>query len=209
MPGPNPLTCGVGKGEVLLRPRCGPASITVNRMMRTRSNLVLVTTRGLAAGSEVHSFRTAGLTIVVASSESEFSEARTYQVVVSDDLRTLSRLEVNRDGVITDAWMTDLDGDGAIEIVVATGLLDGDDRGAVDIHEWQDGRFASTPAARLPVADRLAYRGNDQFSVENGQLWRAFPLFAAADGDGNAVPTGRMARFRYDYVANRWLDVVP
>lgn len=162
-----------------------------------------------AAGDETHTFQTAGLSIVVASSESEFSELRTYQVVVSDDLRTLSRLEVNRDGVISDAWMADLDRDGAIEIVVATGLLDGDDRGSVDIHEWQDGRFASTAVAKLPVEARASYRGNDQFSLVDGQLWRAFPLFSTPDGDGNAVPTGRMARFRYDYVANRWLSSAP
>lgn len=162
-----------------------------------------------AAGPQAHSFLAGGLNIVVASVESEFSEARAYQVVVSDELRTLSRLEVNRDGVIADAWMTDLDGDGAFEIVVATGLLDGDDRGAVDIHEWQDGRFSSTAVARLPADERAAYRGNDQFSVENHQLWWAFPLFDAPDADGNAVPSGRMARFRYDYGANRWLSDAP
>lgn len=162
-----------------------------------------------AAGSGVHSFRSGVLSIVVAGVESEFSEARAYQVVVSDELRPLSRLEVNRDGVITDVWMTDLDGDGAFEIVVATGLLDGADRGAVDIHEWQDGRFNSTAVAGLPADDRMAYRGNDQFSVENHQLRWAFPLFDAPDSDGKAVPSGQMARFRYDYGANRWLSDSP
>ena len=168
--------------------------------------LVLATVVGLAgtAGAEVHSFQTGGLTIVVAGSDSQFSESRAYQVVVSDDLRTLSRLEVNRDGVIVDAWMTDLDRDGAIEIIVATGLLAGEDRGAVDIHEWRDGRFASTAVAELPAGDRSGYRGNDQFSVENGQLRRIYPQFTAPDADGNAVPTGRMVRYRYDFAANRW-----
>lgn len=168
--------------------------------------LAFVTVAGLAsaAGREVRTFQTAGLTIVVASSESEFSESRAYQVVVSDELRTLSRLEVNRDGVIADAWMTDLDHDGAIEIVVATSLLEGEDRGAVDIHEWRDGRFTSTAVAKLPAGDRSGYRGNDQFSVENGQLWRAYPQFTAPDGDGNSVPTGHLARYRYDSAANRW-----
>ena len=171
----------------------------------------LLTVAGLvsAAGPETHTFQSAGLNIVVASSESEFSESRTYQVVVSDDLRTLARLEVNRAGMITDAWMTDLDSDGAIEIVVATMLLDGNDRGVVDIHEWRDGRFDSTTPAALSIGDRLAYRGNDQFEVEGGRLWRAFPLFAAPDDRGNALPTGRMSRFRYDFGANRWVRDPP
>ena len=204
----------------------GPLQSRLEIMMRTQADLLstmptapnarvglrswlfaLVAVAGLAsaAGREVHTFERAGLTIVVASSESEFSESRAYQVVVSDALRTLSRLEVNRDGVIADAWITDLDRDGAFEIIVATDLLAGEDRGAVDIHEWHDGRFASTAAAKLPAGDRSGYRGNDQFTVEDGQLWRAYPRFSAPDGEGNALPTGQMARYRYDFAANRWL----
>lgn len=188
--------------ELLSTPPAGPQARA--RLRRWLFALVTVTGLASAAGPEVHTFHSAGLTIVVASSDLEFSESRAYQVVVSDDLRTLSRLEVNRDGVIADAWMTDLDRDGAIEIVVATGLLAGEDRGAVDIHEWRDGRFASTAVAQLPAGDRSDYQGNDQFSVENGQLWRAYPQFSAPGGDGNPVPTGRMARYRYDFAANRW-----
>lgn len=166
--------------------------------------LVLLAGVAIAAGQEVRTFQTAGLTIVVASADARYSASRAYQVVASDELRTLSRLEVNRDGVIADVWMTDLDRDGAFEIVVATDLLAGEDRGAVDIHEWRDGRFASAAVAKLPVGDRPGYRGNDQFSVEDGQLWRAYPEFTRPDASGNPVPTGRMVRYRYDAGANQW-----
>lgn len=156
------------------------------------------------ADGEGRTFQAAGLTIAVTRSDSAFSDSRAYQVVVSDELRTLSRLEVNRDGVIANAWLTDLDHDGAFEIVVATALLEGEDRGAVDIHEWRGGRFVSTAVARLPAGDREGYHGNDQFSVHDGRLLRAFPVFTTSDDDKNPVPTGQMARFHYDADGGRW-----
>ncbi len=118
--------------------------------------LVAVAGLASAAGREVHTFERAGLTIVVASSESEFSESRAYQVVVSDALRTLSRLEVNRDGVIADAWITDLDRDGAFEIIVATDLLAGEDRGAVDSprRRPRNSRPATAPVTAATTSSR-------------------------------------------------------
>ncbi|TDJ69295.1 MAG: hypothetical protein E2O35_01545 [Proteobacteria bacterium] len=143
-----------------------------------------------------------GLNIQVVAKDAEIDEERTYQVVVSEGVRTLSRLEVNRDGLVTDAWITDMDGDGAFEIVVATAQLGGEDIGAVDVHEWHDFRFDSTRPAKLAREQLIGYRGNDQFSIVNGQLRRAHPLFV--DRDGIVVPSGKMAIFEYDYEENHW-----
>ena len=117
-------------------------------------------------------------------------------------LRTLARLEVNRDGMVTDAWITDLDDDGAFEIVVATAQLAGTEIGAADVHEWQGFHFNSTKTGDLGADQRPDYRGNDQFTVTGGRLRRAYPIFA--DSDGTAVPTGALAEFEYRFGENRW-----
>jgi len=156
---------------------------------------------------EVAEFTRNGLTIRVIARDSEYEETRSYQVVVSDDVRTFSRLEVNRDGLVSDVFITDLDGDGAFEVVVATAKTGANEEGAVDIHEWRAYRFDTTAAAPLPPSERSGYRGNDQFTVENGRLLRSFPRFAS-DG-GQELPTGEMVQFEYDYSNNRWLRVPP
>jgi hypothetical protein len=165
--------------------------------------LLLVAGSVTADGARTWRFRNNGLEILVVWKDVEFDETRSYQVMVSNELRTLARLEVNRDGLVTDAWMTDLDRDGAFEIVVATAQLGGTDEGAVDIHEWQGFRFVSTRPAELSADQRVGYHGNDQFSVVDGRLRRAYPLFV--DRDGNSVPIGKMATFIYRYKENRWI----
>ena len=161
-----------------------------------------VVAAGAAAGS--FTFEREGLAIEVGVREPGYGESRSYQIAVSDALRVLARLEVNRDGLVTDAWLTDLDRDGHFEIVVATGQLDGTDKGAVDIHEWRDFRFETWRTAPLAPAEAAGYRGNDQIRLENGQLRREFPVFTDASAGQRPLPTGEMARFEYDAAAMRW-----
>jgi len=147
-------------------------------------------------------FEQNGLNVVVVGKDAEYDDSRSYQVIVSDELRTLVRLEVNRDGLVTDAWLTDLDGDGNFEIVVATGQLAGQDVGAVDVHEWQDFRFASSKPAQLTATELVGYYGNDQYTIAGGRLQRSYPMFS--ESDGVRVPTGSLARFEYNYDEDRW-----
>lgn len=147
-------------------------------------------------------FEKGGLSIVVVAKYSDYSNERSYQIVVGNALRPLARLEVNRDGLVTDAWLTDLDRDGAFEIVVATGQLDGAIASAVDVHEWQEFRFASSRTAELSADQRVGYQGNDQFEVKNDRLRRAYPVFAGAEPA--RTPTGKMAHFEYRYAEDRW-----
>lgn len=153
-----------------------------------------------------YEFSKDGLSINVVPVESDFDDSRAYQVVVENELRTFSRLQVNRDGIVSDAWLTDLDGDGAFEVIVATSQLGGGDNGALDIHEWDNFQFEST-IAKLP-AD-VGYAGNDQFALENGRLTRAFPVFGGANGGNVRLPSGEMARFVYDFGAKKWLRIAP
>lgn len=157
---------------------------------------------GWAALPGTWEFKPDGLTVVVVGKDAEYDDARSYQIVVSDALLTLVRLEVNRDGLVTDAWLTDLDRDGRFEIVVATGQLDGADVGAVDVHEWQEFRFVSSTPKQLAASELVGYNGNDQYTIAGGRLQRSYPMFS--ETDGIRVPTGSMARFEYQYPEDRW-----
>ena len=155
-----------------------------------------------AASSGTWEFQQDGLKVVVLAKDADYDDKRSYQVVVADELRTLARLEVNRDGLVTDAWLTDLDDDGMFEIVVATGQLAGADVGAVDVHEWRDFRFASSKPAKLTTTELVGYHGNDQYTIAGGRLQRSYPMFS--ESNGVRVPTGTLARFEYHYAEDRW-----
>jgi hypothetical protein len=164
--------------------------------------LLMMTGATWAASPGTWEFTSNGLTVVVVGKDAEYDDVRSYQIVVSDELRTLVRLEVNRDGLVTDAWLTDLDGDGMFEIVVATGQLAGADVGAVDVHEWQEFRFVSSKPKQLAATELVGYNGNDQYTIAGGRLQRSYPMFS--ESDGVKVPTGSMARFEYQFVEDRW-----
>lgn len=156
----------------------------------------------MAASPDSWEFKPSGLTVVVVGKDADYDNVRSYQIIVSDELRTLVRLEVNRDGLVTDAWLTDLDRDGMFEIVVATGQLGGADGGAVDVHEWQEFRFVSSKPKQLAASELVGYNGNDQYTIAGGRLQRSYPMFR--ETDGVRVPTGSMARFEYQYPEDRW-----
>lgn len=137
-------------------------------------------------------FEKAGMRISVVAKESEYDDRRSYQVVVEDEIRTLSRLEVNRDATITNVWQTDLDADGAFEIVVTTAQVSGSTAASVDVHEWNGSRFESTRLRRNSAAD-VGYQGYDQFELKNGTLTRSYPIFTTQNG--NSAPSGDTARY--------------
>ena len=148
-------------------------------------------------------FQKGGLSISVVAKDAEYDDRRSYQIVVEDDIRMLSRLEVNRDAVLTNAWQTDLDGDGAFEIVVTTGQVNGSNSGGVDIHEWNGNRFDSMRPKRSTDAERVGYQGYDQFELHEGTLIRSYPIFITHNG--NWAPSGDMARYVFHFADRAWV----
>jgi hypothetical protein len=190
------------------RATCAPNNI-VPTTVALLSTAIAACLTVLAHADEprVREFMKDGLNIQVIGKNADADEERAYQVVVANELRTLSRLEVNRDGLVTDAWITDLDADGAFEIIVATAQIDGGAGGGIDIHEWHEYRFESISAAGLDAAAQASYRGHDRFQVENGRLIREFPLFSVNTGDANAIPSGGIARFEYEASTHNWRQI--
>ena len=74
---------------------------------------MLMTGHGWAGSSANWEFESDDLKVVEIGIDAVYDDARSYQIVVSDDLSTIARLEVNRDGLVTDVWLTDLDRDGS------------------------------------------------------------------------------------------------
>ncbi|MGR8947966.1 MAG: hypothetical protein ACU84Q_07960 [Gammaproteobacteria bacterium] len=126
-----------------------------------------------------------------------------YEVLAEEGGLVMARLLVNRNGVLSDAWKTDLDGDGSPELVVAIGQLNGTNQGAVDIHEWDGYKFDSVRVPLDIAAEKNSYDGHDQFKLTAGKLRREFPRFIEAEG--NRVPSGDKASYHFDMQSSRWI----
>jgi hypothetical protein len=115
-------------------------------------------------------------------------------------------LKADRDGLIIDAMLVELNGAAPLEIVV---LAKGDDAaayGSVTIFEVVDGKYVERRVKRLsgPLAE--GYAGRDTFVVKDGVLERDFPLYApAAEPEGAPTPTGETRRLRYDLATETWV----
>ena len=125
-----------------------------------------------------------------------------YEILAEQNGLAVARLSVNRVGIMSDAWKTDLDKDGNFEVVVATGQLNGTNKGGVDIHEWDGYKFVSTRSRERIDAERASYDGHDQYKLVDGQLIREFPRFQ--NDAGTWVPSGETARYRYDMSSGEW-----
>lgn len=138
--------------------------------------------------------------------EPELNEAgvRSYEVLAEEAGLAVARLSVNRNGVLSDAWKTDLDNDGNPEIVVIVGQLQGSNKGSADIHEWDGYKFASERAAQRISSEGAAYDGHDQYRIENGKLLREFPRFT--NTGTSKVPSGEKALYQYDMQSGQWMS---
>ncbi len=129
---------------------------------------------------------------------------RSYEILAEEGGLAAARLSVNRNGVLSDAWKTDLDKDGNPEIVVIVGQLQGSNAGSADIHEWDGYKFASVRATQKIGSEGTAYDGHDQYKIENGKLVREFPRFT--NNGGTKVPNGEKAKYQYDMQSGQWMS---
>jgi hypothetical protein len=143
----------------------------------------------------------------VVTVEPELGEkgVRSYEVLAAENGLATARLSVNRNGVLSDTWKTDLDSDGNPEIVVIVGQLGGGNAGSADIHEWDGHKFASVRAMQKIDSEGAAYDGHDQYKIVNGNLLREFPRFRS--NEGRKVPSGGRASFRYDMKSGQWISL--
>lgn len=102
-------------------------------------------------------------------------------------------------GEFVEAFATDLDADGAPELLL---WWRAGSAGEGGVEGWRIGPGAAAAALTLPALDgdlAVGWRGRDQFGVQGGALVRTYPLYR--ETDDNASPgTGFLRVVRYRLV---------
>jgi hypothetical protein len=120
-----------------------------------------------------------------------------YLILLSDDSANVySAVSEERDGAISECWLTDLDKDGRSEVIIAMRSAGSGGYGTLSIHELGDeGRFSQIPFPELPEKLSAGYMGHDSFAVKDDRIVRTFPIYQR--GDPNAAPSGGVKEVEY------------
>jgi len=100
-------------------------------------------------------------------------------------------------GSIVDVFNTDMDLDGNPEIIIEAKGIDTNNYINVYAFEYTNGHAEKIDFPRLTKQQRQGYRGQDNFYVQDGKLFREFPLF-----DANAKPNGQKRQLEYGMYDN-------
>lgn len=108
-------------------------------------------------------------------------------------------------GRVTNAMVSDFNGDGAPELVVVVQSAGSGSHGSVQA--WSAGRRTLEPISLPELSSQLAegYQGHDEFALVSNSLVRRFPVYRA--GDSNARATGGIREIIYTLVPGEkaWL----
>lgn len=108
-----------------------------------------------------------------------------------------------RDGILKDAWVTDLDGDGQPEVSVVLQGTDANRYGKLYVHELkQDFTISSVGLPQFSEALGAQYGGYDSLYLEDESIVREFRIRNLADSA--AAPRYRRIHYAYE---NKQLEV--
>jgi len=115
-------------------------------------------------------------------------------------------LQADRDGMLIDAMVVELNGAAPKEIVVVAKGVDAAEYGSITVFESIDGRYVQHRVARLSGDAAKGYAGRDTFVVKDGLIERDFPVYSpASEPNAQPQPTGEKRSLRYDFAANSWV----
>ena len=109
-----------------------------------------------------------------------------------------------RDGVITGAWLEDLDGDGEVDLTVAMTSAGSGSYSTIHFFHQERQTFEMRPVADLKEAQRVGYMGHDTIEVKDGKLLRTFPKYLPSDS--NSSPSGGTVALRYSFSEDGWFS---
>lgn len=108
-----------------------------------------------------------------------------------------------RNGILRDAWVTDLDGDGQPEVSVVLQGTDVNRYGKLYVHELQqDFSLSSVTVPQFSEVLGAQYGGHDSLYLEQDRIVREFRIRNLADTE--ATPRYRRIRYAYE---NKQLEV--
>jgi hypothetical protein len=128
----------------------------------------------------------------------------TYRAEVDWPDGTRDRIEAERNGMVAGVWLSDLEGDGTLELVVAMSSAGSGTYGSADVYRNRDGKLTPVGLSSLDDAQHPGYMGHDTFSVVGGRLLRSYPVYRS--GDPNAAPTGGTVRLSYSFADSAWVS---
>lgn len=104
-----------------------------------------------------------------------------YLILMSDSSKNNYRsTSVEREGVILDAWNMDLDNDGDPEIYIQ--YLVRKNVNDIKVYEYANNSFNKISFPGLSSENKKGYKGDDQFYVKNGDLFRTVPIVTVDSG---------------------------
>lgn len=104
------------------------------------------------------------------------------------------------DGSIVDVYNTDMDADGNPEILIQTKGKDSTNYTSVYAYEFTYGKAQKIPFPKLSKSQGQGYRGEDDFYIKEGQLYREFPIFIGSGSEAKA--SGQKRQLKYSLQDN-------
>lgn len=99
------------------------------------------------------------------------------------------------------SWVTDLDSNDKFE-VLAWSVSPGEEKyGALHVYEWNEPELREQPFPDLTEEQKVGYRGNDDYSVENNKVVRSFPLVMNED---EVTAQSQRRTLWYSYREGEW-----
>jgi PliI/PliC-like inhibitor of I-type lysozyme len=156
-----------------------------------------------AEESGAFNLESAGIRAHVLVPEGEGKSIGTYLVHIALPGGT-QEIREERDGVITGAWLEDLDGDGELDLTVATTSAGSGSYPTIHYYRQERQTFELRPLKDLTEAQRAGYMGHDTVTVHEGKLLRIFPKYLP--NDSNSSPSGGTVTLRYSFTDDGWIS---
>ncbi len=109
-----------------------------------------------------------------------------------------------REGVVSRAWVVDMNKDATPEVVVSVEPAGSGRYGQVVVLTWRGGKLEAAFAGEMTDKQKEGYRGHDNYHIYEGVLHRQFPVYAPEDL--NSAPSRGTRRLRYVFGADHWED---
>jgi hypothetical protein len=145
-----------------------------------------------------------GFRATVVVPDGEPASVGTYWASVAYPDGRASEITGERDGSISQTWLTDLGGDGVPELVVWMTSAGSGSYGQVEILRLEASGPSGVPLAPLDESQARGYMGHDRIAIREGRLTRCFPLYRA--DDPQARPTGGERCLWYSFRKRRWVE---
>ena len=99
------------------------------------------------------------------------------------------------DGIIVDAFNTDMDVDGNPEILIQAKTKDSIYNTTIYAFEFDNGKANKLDFPKLTSSQKKGYRGNDNFYVQDGNLMRQFELYDGTGKEARANGQKRLLQY--------------